>query len=443
MTNQIKSFFKRPSIRHLGANTLWILGERTLTMSLAFAVSIVVSRYLGPERYGILSYAISFTTIFAIAGHLGLSGLVIKDIVKYPEKSNETLGTVFALKYAGILIGFCILLLFTFSTEVGGSKEFWVLLIVSLTIIFQPFEIFNYWFSAKIQGKYIFFSKITAITIASIIKVILVLASAGLIYFALTNVLLAFISATLYLIFFHKLGNAPIFSWIVSISRGKDLLSQGWMVFLGSIFAVIYLKVDQVMLRWLVDNESVGIYAIAANLSEAWYFIPTAIVTSLFPKLIQLREKNEKQYLKRFQQLFDFLFALACIVAIIISMFAQPLILLLYGSEYTQSAAILVIHIWAGLFIFMRSALSRWIIIENALVFSLITQGMGAFMNILLNLLLIPLYSGKGAAFATLISYAVASYISLLFYRRSRPIFWMMTRAIVSPIRYPALYFKK
>jgi O-antigen/teichoic acid export membrane protein len=90
----------------------------------------------------------------------------------------------------------------------------------------------------------------------------------------------------------------------------------------------------------------------------------------------------------------------------------------------------------------MRAAFSKWILIEDALMFSLITQGFGALANVGLNLLLIPQYGGYGAAVATLISYAVASYFSLFFYKKSRPVFWMMSKAMLSPVRYPLAYLK-
>ena len=190
------------------------------------------------------------------------------------------------------------------------------------------------------------------------------------------------------------------------------------------------------MIRWLVDAEEVGIYSVAAKLSEAWYFIPTVIVASLFPKLLELQKKDEAQFKVRLQHLFDFLFVMALTLAIIVTFISEPAINLLYGVEFGKSAVILSIHIWAGLFIFMRAVFSKWILVEDAIAFSMITQGSGALVNILLNLILIPLHAGIGAAIATILSYAMASYFSLFFYKKSRPIFWMMTKSLFFPIRY-------
>jgi O-antigen/teichoic acid export membrane protein len=196
------------------------------------------------------------------------------------------------------------------------------------------------------------------------------------------------------------------------------------------------------MLKWFVGAKEVGIYAVAATLSESWYFVPTAIVASLFPKLIDLKETDQKRFNYRLQQIFEILFVIALSVAVLMSFMGAPLIDLFFGQQYLASAPILAIHIWTALFIFMRAAFSKWILIEDALMFSLITQGFGALTNVGLNLLLIPRYGGYGAAVATLISYAMASYFSLFFYKKSRPVFWMMTKAMLSPVRYPLAYLK-
>ena len=90
----------------------------------------------------------------------------------------------------------------------------------------------------------------------------------------------------------------------------------------------------------------------------------------------------------------------------------------------------------------MRAAFSKWILVEDAIAFSMITQGSGAGANVLLNLVFIPLYGGLGAAIATIISYSMASYFSLFFYKKSREIFWMMTKSLVAPFRYFVGYFK-
>lgn len=434
MLNKLKAVY--PRIRVYLTNISWIMGERIATMGVTFFVTIILARYLGPEQFGILAYAMSLVALFGIAGHVGLSGLVVRELVKDPDNKNIILGTSFALKGIGYLIGFIIVISLALATESFNSIEFEVLVIIALSLLFKPFDIIDFWFQSQLQAKYTAIARMLAIIVSSVLKLTFVFLSANLIFFAVANLIQTIISVVILILLFFLKSKINIKDWQFSKEKAVELFKQGWVVFLGSIFAVIYLKIDQLMLKWFVGAEEVGIYAVAASLSEAWYFVPVAIVASFFPKLIKLREENLVRYYHRLQQIFDFLFLLALVMAVVITIFAQTIILIAFGEAYADAAPILVVHIWSALFIFMRAAFSKWILIENVLMFSLITQGLGALTNVVLNWWLIPFYGGLGAAYATLISYAAASYIALLFHSKTRVIFILMTKSFFSPIRY-------
>lgn len=432
----LKEIIKGEEVQKYFFNTSWMMGEKIFTMGFAVIVSIFVARYLGPEEFGILSYAISLASLFAVATHMGLSGLAVRELVNKPNDHEEIMGTIFGIKIIGTLVSLVLFLAFVFKTSDVSKLEFWVLLLVSGIILVKPFEVFDFWFQAKVKAKYSSIVYATASIALSITKVGLVFFGTQLLSFALAYLFQAIIIAILFIFLFKKKSELPLKKWKFKLIRAKKLFGQGWMIMLGSIFAMIYIKIDQVMLRWLVDAEEVGIYSVAAKLSEAWYFIPSVIVASLFPKLLQLKKNDEIQFNKRLQQLFDLLFGMALVLAIIVTFLSEPIITLLYGIDYEKSAIILSIHIWAGIFIFLRAVFSKWILVEDAIAFSMITQGAGAVVNIIMNLILIPQFGGIGAAYATILAYAMASYFSLVFYKKSRPIFWMMTKSFFTPFRY-------
>lgn len=417
-------------------NTLWIMGDKVTNLGVSFLITVVIARYLGPEDFGLFSYAISVSALFAAAGHMGLSGLVVREIVRKPEERGATLGTTLGLKLIGMGGGYVILLIYAVLYEGFLTTEFILLAIAGSVLLLRPFDIFDFWFQAFIQARYVTIARLAGLAISSALKLIFVLGGFSVVYFVGANVIQGFVVAIVFLILYIVKSSLKLSGWSFSWAKAKELFSQGWMVYLGSIFAVIYLKIDQVMLRWFEGSDSVGIYAVAAQLSEAWYFVPVAIVTSFFPKLIKLREQSQKEFDKRFQQLLDFLLVLALGVAIVMTVASEPIIALFFGEHYLKSSEILVIHVWASLFIFMRAAFSRWILIENVLVFSLITQGTGAVINVVLNYFLIPKFGVYGAAYATLGSYAFASFFSLLLYKKTRPIFFMMFKSLFFVFRY-------
>lgn len=418
-------------------NTAWILAEKVLVLGLGFLATVLVARYLGPEGFGTLAYATSLVALFAATSHLGLHGLVVRELVKRPSLRAETLGTTAFLKFLGALAGYLALLLYAVIYEGTGTAEFLLIAIAGAALLFTPIDVIDHWFNAFVQARYVSIARVSAQLVYVGVTLLFVFIESDVVMFAIPYFLLALTAAIVLLFLFHAKANIRLSDWRFNKAHAKDLLKQGWIIYLASFFAVIYLKIDQVMLRWLADSTEVGVYAVAARFSEVWYFIPTAIVASVFPDMIKLRESNESRFTHRLQQLFDSLAVLGMLIAMLVTLIAPWVIPLIFGADYAASVPILVIHTWASVFIFMRAALSKWILIENALYFSLLTQGLGAVSNIVLNFCLIPMYGGQGAAWATLISYATASFLALLLYPRTRPIFWLMLNALIAPVRYP------
>ncbi len=438
----IKSIFRNLEVQKYFFNTSWLMGDKVISIGLLMLTSIIVARHLGPEGYGLLSYSVSLATLFAIATNMGLHGLAIRELVRFPDKHARMLGAIFWLKATGAIVALCAFFLLIFFTETIGDTPFFILLIVSGIILFKPFEVIDFWFQAKVMAKYPALSRVIAALFFATSSVLLASFGAGTTSFAFTYLLQAAALAVLLIFFYSRKSPVPLKSWTFRFSDATVLLGQSWMIMLGALFAMIYLKIDQVMIRWMVSVEEVGVYSVAVQLSESWYFIPAMLVASIFPKLIELRQSNALLFEKRLQQLFDLLFVISLILAAVITLFAGPLVKLLYGSGFEKAALFLTIHIWAAIFIFMRAAFSKWILIENVIAFSTLTQGLGALLNVVLNFVLIPHYGGTGAAIATLISYATASYFSLIFFSKTRPVFKMMTLALLSPFRYIYVMFR-
>jgi O-antigen/teichoic acid export membrane protein len=213
------------------------------------------------------------------------------------------------------------------------------------------------------------------------------------------------------------------------------MLRDSWPLILSGVMVTIYMKIDQIMLGNMTSNEEVGNYAAAVRFSEIWYFIPLAICSSVFPAIIRAKQRSEEEYYDKLQQLYDLMAWISLVIAIPMTFAAIPLMTTLLGEEYTKAGEILAWHIWGGPFVFLGVARSQWLMAENMTRFSFATSLLGAITNIVLNLSLIPIYKGVGAALATAISYALAAYISCLFYPSMFYTAWMLTKALFIPFR--------
>ena len=219
MINKIKAYCKRIEI-YL-ANASWIMAEKVTSMGLTFVVTIILARYLGPGQFGVLAYAISLASLYAVAGHVGLSGLVVRELVKEPESENTIIGTSFVLKGLGYLIGFTLLLIIAFITEPLGSDEFWVLLVVSFSLIFKPFDVIDFWFQSLLQAKYTAISRSVAAVISSSLKLLLVFLGAQLILFAVAHLIQAVIGTLLLIYFYVIKSKHKISDWKFSKQKTK------------------------------------------------------------------------------------------------------------------------------------------------------------------------------------------------------------------------------
>jgi O-antigen/teichoic acid export membrane protein len=195
------------------------------------------------------------------------------------------------------------------------------------------------------------------------------------------------------------------------------------------------MKMDQVMLGSMASNEAVGNYAAAVRFSEVWYFFPLAICSSVFPSVIRAKQRSTQEYYQKLQQLYDLMAWLSIIIALIMTFCSGILISTLLGEEYTEAGKILALHIWAGPFVFLGVARTQWLMAENLTKLSFACTSWGAVVNLILNLWLIPLYEGSGAAIATVISYGVSSHLACIIYPKMLATGWMLTKALFVPLR--------
>jgi O-antigen/teichoic acid export membrane protein len=409
------------------ANTSWIFAEKFIRILLAFIVGIYVVRYLGPESFGVLSYVISFVGLFATIATLGLDSIVVRELVKDSSRRDELLGSVFYLRVIGALIAIVLTIIAAFILKESYSNIILICIIVTSTL-FQSLNVVEYYFQANVVSKFNVYVQSSSLIVASLIKVFLVLFSAPLISFAIVYVVeYIFLSFGFYLV--YKINNLKIKKWKFKSSTAIVLLKDAWPLVLSGVVISIYMKIDQVMIKNMLSSKEVGYYAAAVKLSEAWYFIPMAICTSLFPAIVKAKQVSEKLYLSRLQKLYDILAWMSIGIAIPVTFLSEFIIKILFGVKFLPAAPVLTIYIWAGVATFLGVASSQYLISENMTKLSFFRTLIGMIINVILNLIFIPIYGIVGSALATLISYTLATF-SIVFFEDTRTQFIMMLKSI-------------
>ena len=387
-----------------------MMGEKILRMGVGLLVGIWVARYLGPERFGLLSYVQSFVGLFAAIAGLGLNGILVRELVKSPDKQTVLLGTAFRLKLIGALLVLIILAIAVKLTHQDSLTTLLVFIIASATV-FQSFNVIDIFFQAKVQSKYVVYANIFSLLISSLIKVGLILMNAPLIAFAWVVAFDSLILVLGFVYFFQRYANINLKQLAFNKTMAVDLLKDSWPLILSGIVISVYMRIDQVMIKEMLDSEAVGQYAVAVRFSELWYFIPMAIVSSVSPAIVNALKKDERIFYNRIQTLYDFLFVLSLVVAVISSVWSEDIILLTFGEQYLPASDILTVYIWASIFVFHGCIRGGYLVALNKQVVGLQFRVIGVVINIILNYFLIKEYGTIGAAYATVISFALPVYL--------------------------------
>jgi len=423
----------REHLEKVIGNITWLSIDKVFRLGVGLFVGVWVARYLGVERFGQLNFAQAFVVLFSPLALLGLDSIAIRDIVREPNRRNATLGTSLGLRLGGSATAIVLAIATMFILRPEDRLMQWLVVIAGVAFLFQAFDVIDFWFQAQVQSKFVVFARNAAFLCFAAVKVGLILMKATLLAFALAA-LGEIILGSVGLVFFYSRQHHRIRDWQMDFQRGKELLRESWPLFLAGISIVIYMRIDQVMLGYILNDAHVGIYSVAIKLVEIWYFIPTTLASSFFPSLILARSNNAEVYLKRLQIFYDMMSAIAVVIAVGMSLFSESIIGLLYGKEYAGAAPVLSIYAWASIPVFLGVASGQHLIIENRSRVSLYRTLAGGVVNILLNLILIPRYGAGGAATASLISYTVAT-LSLVFFK-GLPRQVNMMFASLNPIRW-------
>jgi len=419
---------EHPGFRKYFANTSWLMGERILRMGVSLFVGIYVARYLGPERYGLLSYANSFVGIFLAFATLGLDEIVVRELVKTPEQREIILGSSFLLKLVGTLIMWTAILT-TVPFFENDLQTNLLITIISFGVVFQAFNVIDFNFQANVKSKYVVHAQFVQLIISSIVKIILIVNEAPLIWFASVYCLDAIVLA-IGLVFVYFYNGENIFCWKWSFEKSKYLLHDSWPLILAGVVVSIYMKIDQVMIKEMLGAKEVGLYAAAVKLSEAWYFIPMAITSSLFPAIINAKHYQKEDYYQRLQILYDLMVWIALAIALPTAILSSWIVELLYGNEYLESSSVLIIHIWSGIFVFLGVASSKYLLAENYIKKTFYRTFVGALLNIIMNYYLIGIMGIEGAALSTFASHFFAAYFYDILDKDLRKMFILKTKSL-------------
>ena len=307
------------------------------------------------------------------------------------------------------------------------SESFFLIALVGGGLLFQSSDTVDLWFQSQSQSKRTVLAKFSAHVITNVIKLIMILMDAPLVAFALVIGLEAILNACGLFIAYRMYPCKQV--WTVSIKKSKELLIESWPYMLSGLSIVLYMRIDQIMIKEYLGDDQLGIYAAILPLATIWQILPMTIMVSLGPLVAARKLEGTKAYQNLLYQLFRLYALLGWTVCTLVYIFSGWVIPLLYGEKYLQGIGVINIYVLTNIFINLGVAQSLWLINEKKPLISLYKTLSGAIFCIVGNILFLPKYGIFGAAWVAVMSMAMSAVFSNLIF--DKKIFFIQIRSLI------------
>lgn len=382
-------------------NASWIIVCKIVQSVLGLLIGMLTARYLGPANYGIINYAASLVAFVVPIMQLGLTDIIVRDIVKNPEKEGAIIGTSITLSLFSSFLCVIAVLLFVLVANTGETVTIIVCSLYSLLLIAQSVEHITYWFQAKLLSKYTSIISLLAYVCVSAYRIYLLVSSKSIYWFALSQAFdFAFI-AIFSIITYRKIGGQHLcFSKTLAVnmfSRSKYYIVSGLMV-------TIFAQTDKIMLKLMIGDTAIGYYSAAVTCAGMFSFVFAAIIYSARPLILECFDSDKAKFEKNMSRLYCVIIYFSLLQSICMTVFAQWIVHILYGEQYVASVQILMLIVWYTTFAYLGAVRNIWILAEEKQKYLWIINLSGASFNVILNLICIPILGAIGAALASLLT---------------------------------------
>lgn len=399
-------------------NASWIIGEQIFQMLISFFIGIFTARYLGPSNYGVLNYTASFVAFVTSIVTLGMDGVVIKKIIATPEKEGIILGSCIVFRIVSAILSSISIMITVYVLNIDEQLKLWLTALQSIQLLFQAGYIFDSWFQRHLKSRFVSIAKMVACIIVSLYKIYLLVYAKDITWFAFSNSL-TYIIITLILFFSYKYAGGQKLQF--SFKIGKEILSESYHFIISGLMVAVYGQISRIIIGEYSTESDVGYFTMATSLAAMWVFVPTAIINSFRPTIMEYKEQGKEElYLRRLKQLYSFLILLSVFASVLIFFLGGFLITTLYGTEYNGAILPLQIIIWSELFSILGTARGIWILCEKKNKYVKYYLFIGALFSITCNFIFVPIYGIIAASIVTLLTQFITCIVAPLLYKETR-----------------------
>lgn len=362
-----------------------------------------ISRVLGTEEIGKINFGNSIVSYFVILASLGITTYSIREgsaLKNQNNKRDKFFNEVFTINFISMIFAYSVLFIITLISV--KLRNYSILLLV------QSFVLLFNWIG--VDWIYSIYEDYLLITIRTFIVQLL-------------SLILMFVfvkSPNDYLIYalitVISSGGAYIFNYIYSKKYYRPHLVKKcnikthlkpMIVLAANLIAItIYVNADITLIGFLKTESDVGLYSTGVKVYTILKQVFSAIIISVTPRIAYLFLNNQMDnYSRLVNKIFRFLVLLVFPISIGVFCISKDIILLLAGEDYLNSVNVLRILSFSLIFAVFGSVFSSFgLILERKEKIMLRITLLSAIINIVLNIVCIPIWGINGAALTTLIA---------------------------------------
>lgn len=411
LLNEIKEF-TTPLKEKIMAETFWSLASKAAASIFFLLLNVFLARYLGPENYGSWSYFFAILNILFLISYLGINQSARKYVAEY--KGTKTLIHVLksSLKLRLAFSAIFALFIFIFHKQLAemlGRSDFEVLFLLSVPLIFLRgfVEYFKFIFQGFHKLKYNFITTLSehGLRFFAVIVLLPVFGSLASILFSFNIAIIITLIVGSALFYFGIYSKNNIENGNRKDDLTSEILKYSIPLLIVNVGTATAIELDTVMIGVLSTDAEVGIYSVAKQIISKLPHIAIAIGLGAMPVFAKLNSKNKEKLqsiLTRLLKINGLIFFTLSALILATSWFFIPTI---FGSEYSQSVAPLMI-LTGYLIIFSYIVILSFFLDYRGLAKKrAINMTISVLLNILLNLLLIPKLGAIGASISTTFAY--------------------------------------
>lgn len=388
-------------------NASWIIVCKLLQSIFAFIISILTARYLGPSNYGLISYAASIVTFVLPISQLGFNNTLVQELTHDPKSEGKILGTSIFMSIISAVCCMIGIVTFAIVANWGEIETVLIVAIYSLNLLFQVLDLIQYWFQSKLLSKYSSIASLIAYVIVSLYKLVLLINKSSVYWFAASYAIDYLLIAVLLILLYRKLGGS---AFAVDLSLGKSMLEKSKHYIVPGLMVAIFSQTDKFMLKSMVGEAETGYYSAAVAIATVMSFLYAAVIDSFRPVIFSAQD-DEKKFESNLKCLYCIVIWLSLLQSLVMTLFSDLLVSILYGAEYAASSPILRVAVWFITFSYIGAIRNIWILAKNKQNYLWLINASGACLNVVLNFFMIPHLGAIGASVASVLTQFFTNFI--------------------------------